>query len=84
MCTHIYVYMYVYIYIYMCIYIYIMITTVITTLYPPHPFFPSYACNVKRSKEPEEVLYILMCKWLFRSHRGRAPHRSLCTMESED
>lgn len=37
----------------------------------PHPFFPSCPCNFKRSKEPEEVLCILIWRWFFRSHRGR-------------
>lgn len=37
----------------------------------PYPFFPSCACNFKRSKEPEEVLCILIWRWFFRSHRGR-------------
>lgn len=37
----------------------------------PHPFFPSCAGNFKRSKEPEEVLCILIWRWFFRSHRGR-------------
>lgn len=37
----------------------------------PYPFFPSCACNFKRSKEPEEVLCILIGRCFFRSHRGR-------------
>lgn len=37
----------------------------------PHPFFPSCPCNFKRSKAPEEVLWILIWRWFFRSHGGR-------------
>lgn len=49
----------------------IIIAMIIAILYSPHPFFPSCACNFKRSKEPEEALCILIWRWFFRSHRGR-------------
>lgn len=47
----------------------------------PHPFFPSCACDFKRSKQPEEVLCISIWRWFLRSHRGRAANRFSCTME---
>ena len=49
----------------------IIIATVIAILYSPHPFFPSCPRSLKRSKEPEEVLCILIWRWFFRSHRGK-------------
>lgn len=35
----------------------------------PHPFFPSCACDFKRSKQPEEVLCISIWRWFLRSQR---------------